>query len=210
MEEMKNIDIFEGLDLSNTQIELIEDECFAYSYLNKGIKFPASLKDIGERAFINSKMKDLIIPDNVEIIRGKAFSGSSLERVYLGSSLKQIDNYAFYNTTNLVSLEVASIKLNDFGYGNHIFTNAGTNEGMQVYFLDGVEVIPANMFFATSNIDELPYINILSLPSSLTSINDKAFYALEMERVNYRGTKTQFDALNTTFDNLDIGGRVYA
>lgn len=200
----------EGLDLSKTSIEVIEDECFAYSSLNLGINFPNTLKDIGERAFINSKMKDLIVPDNVEIIRGKAFSGSSLERVYLGTSLKQIDNYAFYNTTNLISLEVASHKLNDFNYGNHIFTNAGLEKGLQVYFLDGVEVIPANMFFATSNIDELPNVKVVSLPSSLTNVNDKAFYALDLERVNYRGSLEQFNNLNTTFDNLDIGGRVYA
>lgn len=200
----------EGLDLSNTKLEVIEDECFAYTSLNKGIAFPETLKDIGERAFLNSKIKDLIIPNNVEIIRDKAFSNGELERVYLGTSLKEIGNYAFYNNDKLESLEIASVSIKDFKLGNHIFTNAGKEKGMQVYFLDGVTTLPANMFFATSNIDELPVINVLSLPASLISINDKAFYALDIERVNYRGTLEQYELLDCEFTNLDIGGRVYA
>ncbi len=200
----------EGLDLSNTKLEVIEDECFAYTSLNKGIAFPETLKDIGERAFLNSKIKDLIIPNNVEIIRDKAFSNGGLERVYLGTSLKEIGNYAFYNNDRLASLEIASVSIKDFKLGNHIFTNAGLEKGMQVYFLDGVTSIPMNMFFATSNIDELPFIKVLSLPSTLTSINDKAFYVLDIERVNYRGTLEQYKKLDYDFTNLDIGGRVYA
>lgn len=199
----------DGADLSNTKLEYVEDECFAHSFV-KGINLPSSLKDIGQRAFLSTKLTDLFISDNVEIIREEAFANTPLERIYLGKNLKQIDNKAFYNATNLVSLEVASERLNDFSNGNHIFTNAGQDRGLQVYILDGVTYLPSNMFFSTSNIDELANIKILSIPGSVTNIGSKAFYYLDIDRVNYRGSIEQYNSLDFNFDNLDIGGKVYA
>lgn len=198
-----------GADLSNTKLEYVEDECFAHSFV-KGINLPSSLKDIGQRAFLSTKLTDLFISDNVEIIREESFANTLLERIYLGKNLKQIDNKAFYNATNLVSLEVASERLNDFSNGNHIFTNAGQDRGFQVYILDGVTYLPSNMFFSTSNVEELPNLKVLSIPSSVNHIGSNAFYYLDIDRVNYRGTIDQYNSLDYNFDNLDIGGKVYA
>lgn len=205
----------DGIDLSMTKLEVIEDEAFAYSKL-KGIKFNDSLKEIRERAFVNTQIVDLIIPNSVNLIGDDSFSNlSNLERLYLGRNLKVLGNKAFYNSKNLISIEIASVSLNDLKTGNDVFTNSGKENGMQVYFLDGVTKIPSYLFFSTSNIDELCNIKILSLPSTIKSIGKGAFFELNIERVNYRGTKEQYSQIkvsedNYSNDNLDCGGYKYA
>lgn len=204
-----------GIDLSMTSIEVIEDEAFAYTAL-EGIKFNNSIKEIRERAFIETKFKDLIIPDSVTLVADDSFYGlENLERLYLGKNLKTLGNKAFYNAPNLVSIEIASTSLNDLKTGNDVFTNAGKNNGMQVYFLDGVTKIPSYLFFSTSNIEELCNIKTLSLPNTLTSVGVGAFYELDIERVNYRGTYSDYSKVNVSQDNysndnLDYGGYRYA
>jgi len=204
-----------GIDLSNTKLEIIEDETFAHTSELRGINLPTSITEIRERAFIGSGLINLIVPDNVTKIEGEAFKDClSLERILLGENLLNINNKAFYGNINLVSLEIKSKKLNDFSFGNNVFTKAGINKGLQVYFLDGVTHIPSNMFLSTSNIDELPNIEVLSLPSSLIQIGTMAFEGQSFTRVNYRGSEEEFNKLaildSYEFENLDIGGVVYA
>ena len=203
------------IDLSMTTLEVIEDECFAYTNL-VGIKFNNLIKEIRERAFIDTLFKDLIIPDSVTLIAGEAFSNlSNLKRLYLGQNLKTLGRKAFYNASKLTSLEIASASLNDLKTGNDVFTNAGKEEGMLVYFLDGVTKIPSYLFFSTANVEELCNIKTLSLSNSITSIGKGAFYELDIERVNYRGSKEQYSQINISEDNysndnLDYGGYKYA
>lgn len=203
-----------GMDLSSTKIEVINDEAFAYVSSLRGIKFPANIKEIGERAFLATGLINLSIPDSVTLVRNEAFSNcTSLERLYLGTNLKTIKEKAFYNASSLISLEVASVKLDDFAFANNIFTKAGLNKGFQVYFLDGVTYIPTNMFLSTSNIDDLPNITVLSIANSIIEIGTFAFEGQEISRVNYRGNQQQFANVNTNgnvFDNLDLGGIIYA
>lgn len=203
-----------GIDLSSTKIEVINDEAFAYVSSLRGIKFPANIKEIGERAFLATGLINLSIPDSVTLVRNEAFSNcTSLERLYLGTNLKIIKEKAFYNASSLISLEVASVKLDDFAFANNIFTKAGLNKGFQVYFLDGVTYIPNNMFLSTSNIDDLPNIAVLSIANSIIEIGTFAFEGQEISRVNYRGNQQQFANVNTNgnvFDNLDLGGIIYA
>ena len=86
---------------------------------------------------------NLIITDNVTIIRRDAFANNRLlENLYLGKGLKKLLERAFYNVDKLTNLNIASIELNDLAYGNQVFTNAGKVNGMQVYIMDGVKVIP--------------------------------------------------------------------
>ena len=194
-----------------TSLEVIEDEAFAYTAL-EGIKFNDSLKEIRERAFIETKFKDLMIPDSVTLVADDSFFGlENLERLYLGKNLKTLGNKAFYNAQNLLSIEIASISLNDLKTGNDVFTNAGKVNGMQVYFLDGVKTIPSFLFFSTSNINSLCNIHTVSLPNSLTKVGKGSFYELKINRVNYRGTQDQFKQVevmddNSVFSLVDYGG----
>lgn len=205
----------EGIDLSMTKLEIIEDEAFAYSSL-QGIKFNNLIKEIRERAFINTQFTDLILPDSVLLIGNDCFSDLlKLKRLYLGKNLKVLGNKAFYNSLNLEYIEIASTSLDNLKTGNNIFTNAGKENGMKVYFLDGVVNIPSYLFFSTSNIDELCNIKVVSIPNTIKSIGQGAFYELDIERVNYRGSKEEYSKINIAEDNysnnnLDCGGYKYA
>ena len=58
-------------------------------------------------------------------------------------------------------------------------------------------------------------ITTLSLPNTLTSVGVGAFYELDIERVNYRGTYSDYSKVNVSQDNysndnLDYGGYRYA
>lgn len=202
----------EGIDLFDTFVNIIEDEAFAYISKLEGVKFPSSLTEIGERAFYQSGLKNLIITDNVTIIRRDAFANNRLlENLYLGKGLKILLERAFYNVDKLTNLNIASIELNDLAYGNQVFTNAGKINGMQVYITDGVKVIPSNMFFSTADIDLIANINTLSIPNTLERIGECAFSDIEINRINYRGTIKEFEKLlieedGITYNKIEFGG----
>lgn len=203
-----------NIDLTNTSITKINDEAFAYTESLRKLSLPNSLQIIGQRSFKNSAIVDLIIPNSTQIIGIDAFnSATNLERVKLGSGLKTIKKGAFAYTSNLLAIQVDSIKLDDISTGNNIFVEAGKNNGMQVYFSKGVTHIPSYMFFPTSNVDKLPNIIVLSLPNTLSTIGAGAFMESDIARVNFRGTRSEFESINIVdgyvFTNLDFGGVKY-
>lgn len=201
-----------GIDLSKSLIKVIEDEAFAYTSKLEGVKFNSLLTDIGERAFYQSSLKNLIITDNVTIIRRDAFANNRfLENLYLGKNLKTLLDKVFYNADKLSNLNIASTSLNDLTYGNQVFTNVGKVNGMKVYVMDGVKVIPNNMFFSTADIDSLASIHTLSIPSSLERIGECAFSDITIEKINYRGTLNDFKKLlieddGLSYENIEFGG----
>lgn len=202
----------ESLDLSKTSLTHIEDECFAHTYDLKHINLPTTLLDIGQRAFKASNLEELYIPDSVTIIKEEAFFyNTSLRNLYIGSGVKNIYEGAFGYATSLRQLIYAAKDVNDFASGNKIFESAGYLSGFNVYVLDGVVSLPKNMFFATSNVNELPKINTLSLPTSLEFVGEYAFFGVSIDRVNYRGVMNEFKTIvfedNYSFENVDFGGR---
>lgn len=202
----------ECLDLSSTKMTVIEDECFAYATNMKQLSLPSTLVEIGQRAFKSSSLKEIVIPDNVTLIKEDAFNScASLEKLYLGRNLEKIYEGAFGYTTNLKELVYASLNIKDFNTSNKIFINSASLNGLNMYVLDGVKSLPNNLFFATSNINQLVNINVISLPTSLTNVGENAFLGVDIARTNYRGTQKDYNEIifegDFTFENLDFGGR---
>lgn len=87
------------LDLSSaTELTEIPDKAFSQSYLN-GLILPDSLEAIGISAFQNNDFEEIVIPDNVKSIEKGSFWGcSSLKTITLPASLVSIGASAFKNT----------------------------------------------------------------------------------------------------------------
>lgn len=91
------------LDLSaNTELSL---DSYAFCDLTtlEKITLPSTLQYISTRAFCNTALKSIIIPDGVETIYSGAFKNTPLSKVSFSSNsqLKIIDKYAFSDCLNL-------------------------------------------------------------------------------------------------------------
>ena len=115
------------------------------------------------------------------------------------------------------------IENTSFVYGDNIILNGDLRSGDKVSSFDieydeeysltcnaipkNVKIIEDYAFCYCSSIENI------SLNNKITKIGTFAFEGQEISRVNYRGNQQQFANVNTNghvFDNLDLGGIIYA
>lgn len=110
------------LDLSSaTELTEIPDKAFFQSYLS-GLILPDSLEAIGISAFQNNDFEEIVIPDNVKSIEKGSFWGcSSLKTITLPANLVSIGASAFKNCSSLETVyykgtqaQWAQIKIDDY------------------------------------------------------------------------------------------------
>ena len=118
----KNWDGCITLDLSSaTELKEIPDKAFLQSYLS-GLILPDSLEAIGISAFQNNGFEEIVIPDNVKSIEKGSFWGcSSLKTITLPASLASIGASAFKNCDRLETVNYGGtqaqwvqIKIDDY------------------------------------------------------------------------------------------------
>ena len=118
----KNWDGCITLDLSSaTELKEIPDKAFLQSYLS-GLILPDSLEAIGISAFQNNGFEEIVIPDNVKSIEKGSFWGcSSLKTITLPASLASIGASAFKNCDRLETVNYkgtqaqwVQIKIDDY------------------------------------------------------------------------------------------------
>lgn len=86
-----------------TTVEKINNGAFAGATNLKDINLIdlANLTEIGENAFENTALKEVVIPEKVTKIGSYAFKDSKLTKITLSKELKTLGNYAFYNCVKL-------------------------------------------------------------------------------------------------------------
>lgn len=116
-------------------VEIISDKAFEYCFFLKEVVLPQSLKKIGNRCFAicnikelnhpllkienglaikdnrllycaDSSLKNVIIPEGIEIISASAFDMCDVESVTIPNSVKSIEFFAFGGCTNLKSVKL--------------------------------------------------------------------------------------------------------
>lgn len=93
------------LDLSQTQIVVIEDSTFGLTGI-KELKLPATLTDIKVQAFINTAALELLtIPSSVKNIETEAFRECGITTLNLPNSITLVGTRAFYYSPNLVEVK---------------------------------------------------------------------------------------------------------
>ena len=122
----------------------------------RSYEVPNTVKTIDANAFIACKnLEEITIADSVEKIGDSAFYASSLQKIYLGGGITNINNKPFYEAWNLTSINVAQA----------FFTSHIKN----VIIPSSVKKIGNESFFACSNLEEV------NIPEGLEQIGWSAF-----------------------------------
>ncbi len=133
------------------------------------VSLPNSLKMIGEMSFAATNIKDIIIPDSVELIEKRAFAfNPELRTVYIGKSVKYIMPGAFSGCEKLERITVSH--QNDYYYvQNGCLIDKETKKlivACYPYIVpDGVKTIEEQTFMFLLNCDRITF------PTSVEHIN---------------------------------------
>lgn len=94
-----------SIDMSQTQIVKLSDNCFEDSYSLKSIILPNTLKHIGDSAFLRTGITTMIIPEGVKSIDSGAFIDcSNLTEIELPASLKDIGDDNFNSNGKILTI----------------------------------------------------------------------------------------------------------
>ena len=78
-----------------------------FPYARESSEIPSSIKTIGSYSFVHSGVKELVIPDTVELIEDNTFNGNeAIKKVTVGKGVTKIGNNAFMFCTSLVYLYI--------------------------------------------------------------------------------------------------------
>ncbi|MBR3934702.1 MAG: leucine-rich repeat protein, partial [Clostridia bacterium] len=183
----------------------ISDYTFSDCSALKSITLPNTVTDIYKYAFSGcSALETISIPDNVTSIGEYAFSNcSSLSTVNIPQNLTTIGKKAFNYCKTLEEIQFNALALTDFSTSSNIFYNAGKgSNGIDVIFGDNVKKIPAYLFYVSDSLYS-PNIISVSIPSSVTSIGNYAFYnCTHIEKIQFNSLSlADFSTSSNVFYN---------
>jgi hypothetical protein len=127
---------------------------------------PTSVTAIGNDAFSQSSLTNVIIPPSVTVIGSDAFNGSGLTNVNIPSSVTSIGSFAFHGCSNLTSVTIPS-SVTSIVHSMFSYCESLTN----ITIPSSVTTINAYAFYACMS------LTTVNIPSSVTSIGDRAFGA---------------------------------
>ena len=193
-----------------------------YPSVNGEFVIPDSVTEIGSGAFANCiNLTSITIPDSVVCIGESAFYNcGNLENVIIPDSVTKIGSGAFEYCSNLASVIIPDNEIfiheSAFDYCENLICNKydngfylGNNNNPYLIFIkvkdlaitfckinDKTKLIARDAFFGCYNL-----INV-TIPASVFSIGYSAFYNCgNLENVNYKGTKEQWEQINIDIDN---------
>ena len=164
---------------------------YFYSQDCSEVVLPNTIKSIGKRAFVYSKIKRINLPEGLETIDDEAFRDcSSLELAELPSTVKHLGNKAF---DRCGSITISELPESIETLGSSVFGGLISPKKMKSFTLpDNLTEIPDSMFHDRWGLKELhlpanlkkigkasvtwSYITELNLPDGVTEIADEAFY----------------------------------
>ncbi len=149
----------------NYPVVAIADEAFMNSRLTEIDLSVSQIRTIGEKAFQNTLIKKLVLPDTLELIEKEAFDNcTKLQSVHFGSGLKEIQTGAFCSCSAIKEITLpASIR----SLGAEAFGNCSALE--KVTLPEGLCEIGEWAFWDCEKITEL------SFPQTLERVGREAF-----------------------------------
>ncbi|MBO5478588.1 MAG: leucine-rich repeat protein [Clostridia bacterium] len=187
---------------------------------------PKQLKKIGEYAFYNCKMKgEIVIPDRIEQVGNYAFCDcTNIEKVVIPDSVDTIGERTFSGCTGIkevvvpISLTLENLQFigctgitkitftKGTGIGSdHAYVMYNSNYGMctweaskstlkEVEFEEGIISIGINTLYNSTALEQV------SLPSTLKTIEEQAFWNCYNATFNYNGSQSGWNS-NVTVES---------
>lgn len=166
---LKTIHVPEGYDR-------VGDEAFKGRYTITNVTLPTSLQLIGASAFENcTGLTSIVLNEGLENIGEKAFASCKLKDLKFPSTLKIINDGAFYN------VYVTNLKLNA-----------------------GLEFIGNSAFALHSKVDEDAVENVVEIPASVKYIGPAAFEFRTYQDVYFYGEKAPLMPLGDSKYNTQV------
>lgn len=187
----------ESLDLSNTNVTIMQDGVF----------------------FNNTSLTSIQLPNKLEYFYDSAFDGcTSLNTIVMPSTVKAIYNYVFQGCTSL-----SNVTLNEgcTTLGHHVFKNSSlaavtfpmTLGSIGEYAFEGTKLETVDL--SNTQIKKLPNgsfyncekLNDVKLPIELTDIGERAFYKSAIASITFPSFLQKIDAWafqNTKLTNVVI------
>ncbi len=181
----------------------VGDNAFDSCYSLASINLPSSITTIGEYAFHDcSSLASIDLPSSLTSISSATFYRCSrLTDIVIPDGVTSIGNYAFYGCSNLVNItipaSIASIGNSAFAYSDSMenvylsdiaawcrisFKNDGSTPMLHAknVFLNGQKIVSVTVPEGVTTLQYTFYgfhdLIRVTLPSTLTSIGDQAFY----------------------------------
>ncbi len=142
--------------------EVIGERAFYYVTNLTSVSFPDSVREIGAYAFAVSRgLEGITFGDGLEIIGNNAFTQSALTSVTIPATVKRVEDYAFYDCTELVEavLHAEYIGVSAFSYCESL---------KDLTLGEGIKEIGDSAFYNT-------IVSKISLPDSLVRIGERVF-----------------------------------
>ncbi|MGN0114576.1 MAG: leucine-rich repeat domain-containing protein [Acutalibacteraceae bacterium] len=166
----ENCKMLEKVHLSDN-IECIPQNCFKGCSRLPKVNLPKQLKKIDKEAFCGCNIKNLIIPEGVTEISGKAFSHcESLEYVFLPSTVKIMGKGVFEYCGQLKNIEVSA-------HNRHFSSKDG------ILFSDGLKSL---ICYPANKSDK-----VVLIPNQTEAVFDYAFHsARNIELIDFSNVHT--------------------
>lgn len=207
-ESIKTVIAQEGITSFGTQL------FFGCSNL-ESVQLPESLSTIGDAAFINTALKEITIPKNVNRIGEHAIPGENMEKIVVdeqNSYYTAVDNVLF--NKDMTDLMVYCAKKADASYSVpesvttiSTFAFHDAKNITDVILPVGLKVIGASAF-------ALSMISSITIPSTVTNINNQAFsYCENLNTIIFMTADcTIYDSKDTIFNSgsISVTPTVYA
>ncbi len=134
------------------------------------LTLPSTIKCVGDEAFSSSNLEEFNLPEGLEIIGEKTFSGlKKIDTLTIPSSVKEIGNYAFANSESLVRV---TYNATSSGGGEHIFSECSALEKVMVGA--NVTEIPASAFYKCKYLLKVDFQTTTAEANS-TSLDEEKF-----------------------------------
>ena len=189
----------EKIDLSNTQIEAIENYSFRNCSNLAEVKAPNTLKSIGAASFANCKnlLKIDLSKTQVTYIGQYAFSYCmNLKEAILPENLTGLDSFAFWHCEKMEKVNIGRIT----SVRSYCFQYCTSLKNIEIP--DSVTYISERSFQCCSSLEKL------IIPSSVTSINFEAFASCEkIQEIRIPSSVTTISY--NVFSQSAKGGKMY-
>lgn len=176
----KSMPALEHVDLGQS-LRSIEDFAFFHTGLVE-LVCPDSLEEIGEKAFMGSKIAAVFFNDTLQSIGAMAFAQTSLVEARLPKSLRRLGRGAFSKLASKVSAaDALSVDPENpvlsFD-GSAVYARDDEKQTL-IEFMDNAEaysVVQGTEAIGVSAFEGSRKLRVLTLPESLRTIGDRAFY----------------------------------